>query len=55
MKEIKHFFPDTKICKIDYKIIESLFYILYKNELISQKEYNLLIAHLNRKLQELMK
>jgi len=38
--------------KLDIKIIEGLFNILYKKELISKKEFNLLIAHLNHKLQE---
>lgn len=37
---------------LDLKIVEALFSILYKNNLISSKEYNTLIAHLNRKLQE---
>ena len=37
---------------LDLKIVEALFTILYKNNLISSKEYNPLIAHLNRKLQE---
>ncbi len=37
---------------LDLKIVEALFTILYKNNLISSKEYNTLIAHLNRKLQE---
>lgn len=37
---------------LDLKIVEALFNILYKNNLISSKEYNTLIAHLNRKLQE---
>lgn len=37
---------------LDLKIVEALFSILYKNNLISSKEYNILIAHLNRKLQE---
>lgn len=55
MKELNQFISDVGVSKIDYKIVESLFYILYKNELISKKEYNLLITHLNRKLQEFMK
>lgn len=37
---------------LDLKIVEALFNILYKNNLISCKEYNTLIAHLNRKLKE---
>lgn len=37
---------------LDLKIVEALFSILYKNNLISSKEYNTLIAHLSRKLQE---
>ena len=41
--------------KLDLKIIEGLFTILYKQELISKKEFNLLIAHLNHKLQEVSK
>ena len=41
--------------KLDLKIIEGLFTILYKQELISKKEFNLLIAHLNHKLYEISK
>jgi len=41
--------------KLDLKIIEGLFTILYKQELISKKEFNLLIAHLNHKLHEVSK
>lgn len=37
---------------LDLKIVEALFSILYKNNLINSKEYNTLIAHLNRKLQK---
>lgn len=40
---------------LDLKIIEGLFTILYKQELISKKELNLLIAHLNHKLHEVSK
>lgn len=39
--------------KLDLKIIEALFSILYKKDLINKKEYNLLIAHLNHKLQDI--
>lgn len=41
--------------KLDLKIVEALFDILYKKELVNKKEYNSLIAHLNRKLQEIQK
>ena len=41
--------------KLDLKIIEGLFTILNKQELISKKEFNLLYAHLNHKLHELSK
>lgn len=37
---------------LDLKIVEALFNILYKNNLISSKEHTTLIAHLNRKLKE---
>ena len=39
--------------KLDLKIIEALFNILYKKELINIKEYNLLIVQLNHKLHEI--
>jgi len=39
--------------KLDLKIIEALFSILYKKKLINKKEYNLLIAQLNHKLHEI--
>lgn len=38
--------------KLDLKIVGALFNILYKKDLISKKELNLLIAQLNNKLQE---
>lgn len=53
-KDIPNLFPTENIKdKLDLKIVEALFSILYKNELINKKEYNLLIAHLNHKLQEI--
>lgn len=38
--------------KLDLKLVGALFNILYKRDLISKKEFNLLIAQLNHKLQE---
>lgn len=38
--------------KLDLKLVGALFNILYKRDLISKKEFYLLIAQLNHKLQE---
>jgi len=53
-KEIINIFQAENIKdKLELKMVEALFSILYKNELINKKEYNLLITHLNHKLQEI--
>lgn len=53
-KDIPNLFPTENIKdKLDLKIVEALFSILYKKELINKKEYNLLIAQLNHKLQDI--
>ncbi len=53
-KNISNIIPTENIKnKLDFKIVEALFSILYKKELINKKEYNLLIAQLNHKLQDI--
>jgi len=54
LKNISNIIPTENIKnKLDFKIVEALFSILYKKELINKKEYNLLIAQLNHKLQDI--
>ena len=53
-KNISNIIPTENIKnKLDFKIVEALFCILYKKELLNKKEYNLLIAQLNHKLQDI--
>lgn len=50
---LNEFSTDFVKDKLELKLIEALFSILYKKDLINKKEYNLLIAHLNHKLQDI--